>query len=124
MIVASSDPDQIGKTYGSDLNLEAISKSPESFWRILSENQEKTTFEFYRRFAPTHRQLSIRRGRSREDSTPIAPPMLPIPPEVKSIPRIIFIGLDMESIEEARHTDAIHTVIMGTILLLSVLPAS
>jgi len=53
MIMASSDPEQIGNSHGKDLNLEAISGSSESFWRILPEHHGKTTFEFYRRFTPT-----------------------------------------------------------------------
>ena len=42
---------------------------------------------------------------------------MPIPADGPAVSRIIFIGLDMDSIEEARHTDAMHTVIMGVILL-------
>jgi two-component system sensor histidine kinase HydH len=50
-------------------------------------------------------------------------PPIPLPPEMlhpadgPGVSRIIFIGLDMDSIEEARHADAMHTVVMGTILL-------
>ena len=64
MIMASSDPEQIGNTYGKDLNLEAISGTPESFWRILPEHNEKKTFEFYRRFFPTRPPQGLRRSRT------------------------------------------------------------
>lgn len=116
-IMASSDPDQIGKMYGTDLDLEKISRSPESFWRILSDPHEKTTFEFYRRFAPTHPTLNFRRSRPRGDMNAPLPPIPPFQVEGAATSRIIFIGLDMEPIEEARHADTVHTVIMGTILL-------
>jgi two-component system sensor histidine kinase HydH len=116
-IMASSDPDQIGKTHGKDLNLEAISESSGSSWRILPEHHGKKTFEFYRRFTPTRPPLGFHRGHPRGDSPIPLPPAMLHPDEGPGISRIIFIGLDMESIEEARHADAMHTVIMGTILL-------
>ena len=40
-------------------------------------------------------------------------------PEVLSDPQIIFVGLDMETIEAAQKADARHTVVMGIILLLT-----
>ena len=52
VIMASSDPEQIGNTHGKDLDLEAIARTPESFWRILPEHRGKTTFEFYRQICP------------------------------------------------------------------------
>ncbi len=116
-IMASSDPDQIGKTHGKDLDLEAISESLESFWRILPEHLGKKTFEFYRRFTPTRPPTGFRRGHLRGASPMPLPPVMPHPDEGPGISRIIFVGLDMDSIEEARHADAMHTVIMGTILL-------
>ncbi len=117
MIMASSDPEQIGNTYGKDLNLNTISKSQESFWRILPEHHEKKTFEFYRRFSPTRPPQGFRRSRTKSDSPNPLSALMPIPTDGPAVSRIIFIGLDMDSIEEARHTDAMHTVIMGVILL-------
>lgn len=117
MIMASSDPEQIGNTYGKDLNLEAISGTPESFWRILPEHNEKKTFEFYRRFSPTRPPQGFRRSRTKGDSPNPLSALLTSPTDGPAVSRIIFIGLDMDSIEEARHTDAMHTVIMGVILL-------
>ena len=117
MIMASSDPEQIGGTHGKDLNLEAISGSSESFWRILPEHHGKKTFEFYRRFTPTRPQPGYLRGHMKGDSPVPLSHVLPFPIDGSGISRIIFIGLDMDSIEEARHADAMHTVVMGTILL-------
>ena len=117
MIMASSDPEQIGNTHGKDLNLEAISGSSESFWRILPEHHGKKTFEFYRRFTPTRPPPGFHRGRMKGDPPIPLPPVMPLPADGPGVSRIIFIGLDMDSIEEARHADAMHTVVMGTILL-------
>lgn len=118
MIMASSDPEQIGSTHGKDLNLEAVSGTSESFWRILPAHHGKKTFEFYRRFTPTRLPQGFHRGRMKGDS-PVNPlsPFFPLTREGPEVSRIIFIGLDMDSIEEARHTDAMHTVVMGIILL-------
>ncbi len=117
MIMASSDPEQIGNKHGKELNLEAISESSESFWRILPEYHGKKTFEFYRKFTPIRPQPGFFRGRMKGDAPILPPPVLPFPVDGSGVSRIIFIGLDMDSIEEARHADAMHTVVMGIFLL-------
>jgi two-component system sensor histidine kinase HydH len=117
MIMASSDPEQIGSAYGIELNLEAISSASESFWRILPEHNGKKTFEFYRRFTPSRLPQGFHRGRTKGASANPLAPLFPIPTDRQDVSRIIFIGLDMDSIEEARHADAMHTVVMGSILL-------
>ena len=117
MIMASSDPEQIGSPYGKELNLEAISGTSESFWRILPEHNGKKTFEFYRRFTPSRLPQGFHRGRTKGASANPLAPLFPIPADRPDVSRIIFIGLDMDSIEEARHADAMHTVVMGSILL-------
>jgi two-component system sensor histidine kinase HydH len=117
MIMASSDPEQIGSTHGKDLNLEAVSGTSESFWRILPVHHGKKTFEFYRRFTPTRLPPGFQRGRMKGDSPNPLTSFFPLTREGPEISRIIFVGLDMDSVEEARHADAMHTVVMGTILL-------
>jgi two-component system sensor histidine kinase HydH len=117
IVMASSDPEQIGSTHGKDMNLEAISESPESMWRILPEHNGKKIFEFYRRFTPTRLPPGFHRSRMKGDSPVPLPPVLSFPTDGQGVSRIIFIGLDMDSIEEARRADAMHTVVMGTILL-------
>lgn len=132
VIVASSNPEQIGRIYGKDLNLEAISESPNIFWRIIASESGKKTFEVYRRFTPT--RLPVGMGRNRFKNGLRFHPMMPFPerfphhdrpdgdgppppPPDESVSRVIFVGLDMQGIEEARHSDDVHTVIMGIILL-------
>ena len=119
VVMASSDPEQIGSTHGKELDMEAISGSSESFWRILPEHHGKKTFEFYRKFTPSRPPQGFHRGRMKGESPlPLPPPpSLPFPVEGPGISRIIFIGLDMDSIEEAQRADTMHTVVMGTILL-------
>jgi two-component system sensor histidine kinase HydH len=117
VIVACSNPEQIGGIHGTDLNLESIADSPDSYWRILSTQHDRKTFEFYRRFSPTRLPPPLHRNRMKPDAPIPLPPMLPFPSEGSGVSRIIFVGLDMDSIEEARHADAVHTVIMGVILL-------
>lgn len=52
MIMASSDPEQIGNTHGKELNLEAISGSSESFWRILPEYHGKKDIRILSKIYP------------------------------------------------------------------------
>jgi len=138
-IIASNDAEQIGKVHGKDLDLEAIAVSREIYWRIISTENGKKTFEVYRRFSPSKPLFGIRRNRRRTDmpfqslltqpeggpdvqryrprDVPhLFQPERP-PEELEKLHRVIFVGLDMEDIEEARHADAIHTVINGIILL-------
>ncbi len=137
VIVASSNPEQIGRTYGKNLDLEAISESPNIFWRIIPSDSGKKTFEVYRRFTPTRVPMGMGRNRfknglrfrpmmpfpegpprSEEHGQPEHGGLFPFPtPQGENVRRVIFVGLDMQGIEEARHSDDVHTVIMGIVLL-------
>lgn len=114
-IIASSSPEQIGNNYGKGIDLSFIAVSAENFRRILTADEGKKVFEIYRRFVPMGPPTMMHKAR-RIKNMPFSPPMLP-PSQASSEPRFIFVGLDMDSIEEARLADAIHTVVMGLILL-------
>jgi len=116
-VLAHNDPVKIGDTYGRDLDLNRISRSPEIAWRQVVDPGGAEVFEMFRQFAPARRPLPegfqgrmlYQRGRR----TPLME-MSP-PPEPG---QIIFVGLDMGPIESARMEDVRHTVIMALILLL------
>jgi len=116
-IIAHNDPARIGETYGRGLDLERISRSQEIEWRQVVDQDGVKLFEIFRQFSPSHRsfpegypgRMLYRRGH-RQLIIPMKPPSEP--------GRIIFVGLDMGPIEEARKEDARHTVIMAVILLL------
>ena len=112
-IVAHSDLSRVGEYYGRDLNLEIISMLKTVRWRIVSLPDGKEVFEIYRKFTPSRRPAEMGFGRMmhhqrfmrREHHFPVSP-------------QIIFVGLDMSSIETARKADMRHSIIMGLILLL------
>jgi two-component system sensor histidine kinase HydH len=115
-ILAHNDLEQIGQIYGRNLDLEEASRFESAKWRIVSQANGKKIFEVYREFSPTGRHMGVHRG-SRMMNRLFGP--YPGDPEnFPQTPRIIFVGLDMTSIEEARQTDIRYTLIMAAILLL------
>jgi len=116
VILAHSDLSQIGEKYGNDLDLEKISGTSSEQWRFKSYPDGKNIFEVFRRFSPSGGPMGKQHGRilfdcdvaqqaNRIQGSPL-------------LPKIIFVGLDMETIEAAQNADARHTVVMGIILLL------
>jgi len=116
MILAHDDLKHIGKYHGKGLDLKRISHLQTVQWRIVSTPGGRKIFEVFSRFLPQERSLSMGRGRMMMhlwfqrgmDERIGVPPSTPI----------IFVGLDMTSIEEAVRTDTRHAVIMAIILLL------
>ena len=117
-IVAHSDPANIGKVLETNLDIKAISSQQQPRWRIVTVG-DSSVFEVFRRFLPDppdrgmmHRMM-MHRGRFDADGPPSARQRLSDRPG-----QVIFIGLDMTAVEEARRADARHTVLMAAILLL------
>jgi two-component system sensor histidine kinase HydH len=111
-IMAHSDLSRVDDFYGRDLNLANVSSLETLRWRIVSRPNGRDVFEVYRKFSPTagrlgnhHRFMMRPQQFMRRDETP---------PESS---HIIFVGLDMGSIEAARLADTRHSIIMGLILL-------
>jgi two-component system sensor histidine kinase HydH len=112
-ILAHSRLSRVGEFYGRDLDLEKISRFERVRWRIVSLSDGQKVFEVYRKFTPTHgpgerhfgQMMHHRRLMSRDQNISVSP-------------QIIFVGLDMSSIEAARKADMRHSIIMGLILLL------
>jgi two-component system, NtrC family, sensor histidine kinase HydH len=115
-ILAHDDPRFIGRSHGKGLNLKRILSLKKVQWRIVRLPDGKKIFEVFSKFSPVegdsdigsgHMMLHMwfQRGRKgRLDVLPINP--------------IIFVGLDMTSIEDAIRADTRHAVIMGITLLL------
>ncbi|MDP2643834.1 MAG: ATP-binding protein [Desulfobacterales bacterium] len=115
-ILAHNDPLQISQLHGTGLDFKTIAESREVNWRLLTETNGDKIFEVFRKFSPAREPMGMGRGRmmlhrwfelQMEDRN-----------DVLSSDLIIFVGLDMNSIEADRKSDAKHTVIMGLILLL------
>lgn len=112
-ILAHNDPFKIGERYGTELDLQRVSRLQTEEWRRVSMAEGIEVFEIYRRFAPTqppHADRGMRRRGPRQRETP--------PPEPSAGKEIIFVGLDMGPLDEARKEDMRHSLLMGAILLL------
>ena len=115
-ILAHDDPRYIGQKHGKGLNLQKISHLKTVQWRIVRDSKNKKIFEVFSKFSPVEGGPDMGRGhmmmhmwfqRGPNEDRDILP----------SNP-IIFVGLDMTSVEDAIHTDTRHAVIMAIVLLL------
>ena len=118
-VLAHNIPEQIGTGYGSQLNLKEIAQSNSLLWRQIPGPDGKNVFEVYRKFIPVGpprgKGMMQRHMRmmGRESQAPWRSNE-----NISDSPQIIFVGLDMSPIEEARKADVRHALIMGSILLL------
>jgi two-component system sensor histidine kinase HydH len=116
-ILAHSDPERIGETYGPAAGLTETPERGRPAWRRVTGPEGRPVFEVFRRFSPVPGPDGFRRhgmmhgpeGRGmfpgrRMDRAPD--------------PGVIFVGLDLGAFEEARKEEARHTVMMALILLL------
>jgi two-component system sensor histidine kinase HydH len=118
-ILAHNVPDQIDAVYGTELNLKEISNSNSLQWRQISRSDGKNVFEVYRKFIPTGppRGRGMMQRHMRMMDRQSQPPGQ-ANENISDYPQIIFVGLDMSAIEEARRADVRHAIMMGSILLL------
>ena len=120
IIKAHSNLEEVGKRIESQSNLAEIYNAKHIFWRQLTRPEGAKVFEVFRKFSPARRPKGMRRG-----SMMMGPRFRRPPDRGKHSPApeddsksIIFIGLDMTPIIEARKADIRHGIIMGVILLL------
>lgn len=117
--IAHNSPEQIGRIHGAELDLKKISGAKSLQWRQIIRPDGQNVFEVYRKFIPSgpprgrgmmrrHMQMMGRQSQSGEQENE----------SIADLARIIFVGLDMRSVEEAHKSDVRHAVIMGAILLL------
>ncbi len=112
-ILAHNNPGYIGQIHGKALNLAAIPMLDAVQWHIVTDLRARKIFEVYRKFSPGgkdmepgHMMMRMWFGRGMHEEM-----------DIISSGLIIFVGLDMKTIEEANRADIRHTVIMGIILL-------
>jgi two-component system sensor histidine kinase HydH len=112
-IIADSDPEEVGRTHGKELDLLRIARADKVEWRQVSNQGGHDTFEVFRRFSPSRLP-----GRGTRGSTLRGLWQRAFPEAVAPEQGIIFIGLDMGPIDAARKEDKRHTLVMASILLL------
>jgi len=122
-IVAHDEANQIGKIYSDKLDLEKIFSLNIVQSRVLSKPGKQTVFEVFRKFSPPHGPPG--------GSHPMMLMTDPPPPEPHEISKdndknkksrdqsrwIIFIGLDMSSVEDIQKEETRQIIIVGVILL-------
>jgi two-component system sensor histidine kinase HydH len=117
-ILAHSDSSKLGKIYGKDLELLKIFSMKGLSWRIVSNSDKKEiVFEIFRKFLPSQPRMNMHRSHIMQKRYS----QYNMDKKHNNdclLPRIIFVGLDMTPVEEARKSDTRHTVIMGFIMLL------
>jgi len=119
-ILADSDPANIGNSYGKDLDLYSISHSHRLHWREVYTGKGNKIFEVFRQFVPIRgngRGLGGGRGRGMGSGDWCRPHMNPQQGQGRGA-QIIFVGLEMTSIENAAREDIRHSILMGFIFLL------
>ncbi|MDM8517748.1 ATP-binding protein, partial [Desulfobacterales bacterium HSG16] len=109
------DSSRTGKYHGNELDLESIFEMPGPDWRMVSGHDGKKIFEVFGKFEPS---LKSSRRRGRMCQGPFCYPMIRGKRSFKLPAQIIFVGLDMSSIEAARKADMNRSVFMGIILSL------
>jgi len=117
-ILAHNDLKLVGRIYTDGLDLENIAQQKTLRWRQVSKPNGSKVFEVFQIFQPTgppkgmmrrHMMMSRRSQAEQQELEQLY---------VSETPQIIFVGLDMSSIEEAHRADIRHAIIMGIILLL------
>ncbi len=124
-ILADSDPQNIGKTYGTHLNLHRMAKSHDLHWREVFTPGGKKVFEVYRQFVPMRgrglgrgRGMGMGRGQMMGSGDWCQSHLNPQTASEGGGDQVIFVGLDMTSIEDAAGEDIRHSILMGFIFLL------
>jgi two-component system sensor histidine kinase HydH len=118
-ILAHDDLKLVGSIYKDGLDLENIAQQKTLRWRQVSNPDGTKVFEVFQIFQPTgppkgmmRRHMIMMGGGSKAEQQKIQKL------HASETTKIIFVGLDMSSIDEAHRADVRHAIIMGIILLL------
>ena len=120
MILADSDVQKIGTLYRTGLDLQQIALSSEIRWRQITGKSNAQIFEVFRRFTPI-RNGGSRQGMHMQGNDWCRSHMAPQGTsngDASISKQIIFVGLNMGAVEEARREDTRRSVIMAATLLL------
>lgn len=114
--LAHNQVSRIGSPYGSDLDLYQLSRSDDVRWRILERPGKQAVFEVFSRFSPSgglHREPDVLRLLRQ-----LYRPHMANRPGLNPSDPVIFIGLDMTSLQEAGRNDIRQAVIIAGVMLL------
>jgi len=115
-VVAHSNPALIGGVHVTDLDLKAIINDPDVTGRIVKPPQGKAIYEVMRRFSPAGppRRLGPRHDAFFQRFRQLMKRL-----DIPTVDDwVIFVGLDMSTVESARKADTRQTIVMGAVLAL------
>jgi len=115
-ILADSNPANIGEPYGESLDLPLISKSHNLHWREVYTGEGQKVFEVFRQFVPMQGRSSGH-GPGMGSNDWCRGHMNPQKAQGRGA-QVIFVGLDMTSVENAAREDIHHSIFMGFVFLL------
>lgn len=97
------------------LDLAKIASTRDLYWQILTDADGNKVLTLFRKFEPSGSFKSIRLNIFQYNSASLPPTLI----KFKTPERIIFVGLDMSSIETVSKIDIRETIITGVILLMA-----
>ncbi|HDZ24614.1 MAG TPA: PAS domain-containing protein [Desulfobacteraceae bacterium] len=115
-ILAGNDPRKIGSIHGNHLDLQRISHETKVQWREVHDPDGGHIFEVFRGFLPNRGKFQGYDWSSM--CNPSGQTRFQGNRSWRRSADIIFVGLDMKSVEAARKTDTLHSIIMAVILFL------
>lgn len=118
-ILAHNNLALVGSVYNGGLDLKKIARQKTLQWRQVTNADGTQIFEVYQIFQPAGQPQDMMRRHMMMMGRDFQAEQQEMEHQYRSeIPKIIFVGLDMSSIEEAQAADIRHAIIMGIILLL------
>lgn len=118
VILAHNQTDKIGTVYGTGLGLDTVVSKPLLYWRILDVGRSERIFEVYRRFIPTGIPGNPNAERMMRGYMRHAPPFVPRINDNEA-KQVIFVGLNMQSLDEAGRSTLLNSLVTGVLLLLA-----
>ncbi|RJR43674.1 MAG: PAS domain S-box protein [Desulfobacteraceae bacterium] len=112
-IIAHSNSQEIGGSYGRDLDLEELAGVEKPRWRRITTDDGTTAFEVFRRFSPTQPP-----GRGFGRMQRMRPQDSLVSPWDHDQRLVIFVGLEMDTVEQAARSDVRQSIITAVVLLL------
>lgn len=117
IILAHNDPNYIGMLHGKELDLDRLSHSQDVRWRPVIQSDGRNLFEVFRIFSPGELPKTSPCQKCQEMIEGWLMSHAYHRNKITPSPLIIFVGLEMKSIDEAEKADTYHTIMMGLILL-------
>lgn len=119
VIIAHNQIEKIGQIHDKSLDLFKISESNQIHWRIVEGEHHSRTFEIFKEFKPTGGPGKSKMPGMMKPFGRHFPPLAPRDRSVKPPGQVIFVGLEMKSLDEAGDATLINSMITGALLFIA-----